>query len=85
MTLLCCTLCKALILLVGIMLLPLYINLMKTIKNRPSIKHIRAAYTEAIFCQFLVPWLGWESIQNPDDLQLKTKLWSLKVGVDNFF
>ncbi len=49
--------------------------------NRTTRKEC-AAYKEAMLCQFLVPWLGWQSIQKPDDLQIKTKLWSFKVSDD---
>ena len=69
------------IILVVIMFLPFLFNVYKTVMNRTTRKEC-AAYKEAMLCQFLVPWLGWQSIQKPDDLQLKTKLWSFKVSDD---
>ncbi len=73
------------------MLLPFLVNLVNVIPGRKRNTLLDSpwkspwgrlcSYTlEAMLCQFLVPWLGWQSIQNPDDLQIKTKLWNLKVG-----
>ncbi len=78
---LCCTLCKALLILVAIMLLPFLFNVYRTVMNKTT-RWRCAAYKEAMLCQFMVPVLGWKTLLNPDDLQLKTKHWSFKVSDD---
>ena len=62
------------------MCLPAVVNLFNVILSSEKRKNPKS-YLYALFNQFLILYLGFKSMMNPEDNKLKDRLWDLKVNI----